>query len=128
MVSKDEQIEALLSHTALEMACRELKVSHMARSSYSDVFAVTRREIDDYVAKNGFPRNAFCGIDGPHGCEGIHFLQRGCEWILFWLERGVNYDEKHFPTEEEGRKALIDWLINTAGTGINFDKSSHVPE
>ena len=53
MATKEEQIEALLNQKALELACRELKVSHMARSSYKDVFTVTRRDIDEYVKKNG---------------------------------------------------------------------------
>jgi hypothetical protein len=125
MANKIEQIEALLNHRAYDLATKELEKSNMARSSYEDVFTVTRKEIDAYVKDNGIPEHVYCTIDGPHMCEGIHLVKRGSKWHLFWLERGIESEPELFENDFEAKKSLLDWILNTAGTGIDFTQQGH---
>jgi len=120
MISKTDQIEALLHHKAYDVATATLGISHMCKSPYSKVFNVTRDDIDNYVAEHGLPGEAFCTVDGPHMCEGIHLVKRDKTWRLFWLERGIASGEETFQSEIEAKHRLLDWILNTAGTGIDF--------
>ena len=125
MATKEEQIEALLNCKALELACRELNVSHMARSSYTDVFTVTRQEIDEYIRINGIPKNRYCTRSDSHPCEGIHLVGKKDSWHLYWLERGIVSGEEIFSDYQEAQKRLLDWILGMAGTGIDFTQQGH---
>jgi hypothetical protein len=118
MASDKELIEAVLQRRAYELATRELGVSHMARHQYSEVFTITRQAIHAYVADHGLPQGCFCAKDGPHGCEGLHFVRRGNGWVIFWLERGVAYNEQMFDSEQDAKTALVDFIIGSAGAGL----------
>lgn len=122
MISKSDQIKALLNHKAYELATCELKKSHMALSKYEDIFTVSRSDIDLYIAKNGIPKHTYCTIGGLHICEGIHYIKRGMKWHIFWYERNIKFNEQEYTSEKEAEKILVDLILDTAGTGINFKR------
>jgi hypothetical protein len=35
--------------------------------------------------------------------------ERGGRWAIFYLERGVHFDEQFFPSEEEACEAFLAW-------------------
>lgn len=124
MATKEEQIEALLNHKTFELACRELNVTHMARSSYKDVFTVNRHDIDEYVKINGIPKSTYCPKSDPHPCEGIHFFEKNGSWHLYWFERGLVSGEEIFKDYQKAQKRLLDWILEMAGTGIDFTQQT----
>jgi len=119
MVDKDEQIKALLIGRAYDLATKVLGVSDMTKSSYADVFTVTRKEVEDFVRRNGFPSGSFYQREGYY--EGLHCIhEEGNRWRVYWLERGVKYDERTFHNEEAVIQELISRCLGRTGTGIYF--------
>ena len=118
MLTKDEQIKALLTGRAFELATHTLGCSRMTSHSYSEVFTVSRPDIDDYVQRYGIPMDRVSTAD-DHS-EGIHFVRRGSTWVLYWQERGARYDEHEFTDEATAQRTLVDSLLNTSGTGIRY--------
>ena len=116
--SKTTQIEALLNGQALALAMKTLGVTDLSGHRYDEVFTVTRRDIDAYVARHGIPRRAY------NGAEGFQCVEEDGAWCVYFAERGGRVDEHRFATETEAHRKLLDWLLNSAGTGLDFSHRS----
>ena len=125
MATKEEQIKALLNQKACELACRELNVNHMARSSYKDIFTVSRHDIEEYVKIHGIPKHRYCTKSESHPCENIHFYEKSGTWYLYWLERGIVSNKEEFNEKKKAEKRLLDWILEMSGTGINFTQPTN---
>lgn len=116
--SKTAQIEALLNGQALDLALKTLGVTDMSDHRYDEVFTVTRRDIDAYVARHGIPRRAY------NGAEGFQCVEEEGTWCVYFAERGERVDEHRFATEAEAHRKLLDWLLNSTGAGLDFSHRS----
>lgn len=121
MDNKNQQINALLRVNALKFALETLGVTTMRNHKYSQVFTVTRAEIDAYVAEHGIPAGGY-DPDPRSRTDGLHFFRKGDNWLLYFQERGTKQDLQTFTDEKEAQSALVDWLLKSNLTGIDFSK------
>ncbi|HVF10624.1 MAG TPA: hypothetical protein VNA16_07470 [Abditibacteriaceae bacterium] len=118
--SKEEQIHALLTGKAYELAIKTLNVHDMSEHQYEEVFTVTREDIDDYVRLHGVPMDRV--ITEADGGEGIHFIRQNGMWLVYWWERGEKWAETKHRTEKGAIQGLVNFLLDRTATGINYTK------
>ena len=117
-VSKEVQIIALLTGGAFDLACEVLGVDSMMHHEYSEVFTVTRQDIDEYVAKYGVPPGGYNSTGSI--CEGINYYYDGECWHLIEMERYIHFYDRTFTNEAEAQKELVNLLLQRTGNGMKW--------
>ena len=117
MTEKEEQIRVLLAGNPLEYACKKLDVEDMREHRYSEVFTVTRQEVQEYVREHGLPVDiSFSSLASPQ--DGLFFYESGGEWLVYFGERGKRFDSRTFDSYNEALPCVVDWLLKLSGAGM----------
>ena len=119
MVAKAEQIRSLLSGKACDLVESAIPSSECSTDSYRVVFTVNRREIDEYIAKNGFPEGVVRSRAGTR--DGVYMIRSMFGYSVYYQERGIVMDKQFFISRTAAVKRVTDYRIGLSGTGLKFE-------
>lgn len=122
--SVEEQIIAVLTGTARELATRVLGVPDMSNHSYAEVFTITRADVETYVAKKGLPEQVLKRLVTEDSvAEGLHLVRGTLHWRVYWCERGNRYDEMRFLKRRDAERYVVQQLLAFAGIGWDMERN-----
>ncbi|SHI67001.1 hypothetical protein [Desulfosporosinus lacus] len=116
MDPKEVQVKILLAGNPLKYACKQLGVSSMVYSNYSEVFDVSIEEVVHYVRQNGFPTGTFLTRNSYF--DGIRFYEENGKWYFHYQERGKVTGKMEFDTFEEALEPITRIVLRMSGTGL----------
>lgn len=116
LVDKETQIQTLLYGNAFDFACETLGVNDMRTHEYSEVFTVSNEEVYEYTSIHGIPHSE--AIRKSTLVEGFHYYKEKGKWYTFFMERGQISHEKNFNDEEQGKRYIVNTLLQLNGTGL----------
>lgn len=116
----ENQVKALLNHRAFAYTVRILGVDNMQNHDYSEVFTITRSEINAIIRQAGLLSRVLSEKGVVNNSEGMQFQKIEGNWYLYHKERGLCDEPQVFNNDDEAHNAVITMLLNSTGTGIDF--------
>lgn len=115
-IPRDEQIRLLLQGKAYGTVRALFPGKQLTGGEYKEVFTVKRNDVIEYVKREGFPSGSYG--HRPGGGDGPYMIEEAGEFIVYYQERGIRFDEVRRARREEANEVLIDLLLGLSGTGL----------
>lgn len=112
----DEQIRLLLQGKAYDTVRALFPGKQLTGGEYKEVFAVTRKDVVEYVKRKGFPPGSYS--NHPGGVNGPYMIEEEGAYAVYYQERGIRFDETRYAEKVEADEGLITLLLGLSGTGL----------
>lgn len=115
-IPRDEQIRVLLQGKAYDTVRELFPGKQLTGGDYKEVFTVTRKDVVEYVKRNGFPPGSYGSRLG--GGDGPYMIEEECAYAVYYQERGIRFGETRYAKKVEADEVLITLLLGLSGTGL----------
>ncbi|MEM7247203.1 MAG: hypothetical protein AAF533_17815 [Acidobacteriota bacterium] len=110
----EEQVLAVLRGTASLLAKKHVGSRYWGEEALRRTLTIKKSDIHAHVAKHGLTEDS--GVR-RQAQEGICLVRRGDEWVVFYQERGIPFEEGRSSDEREAIRIATDLLIAVSGLG-----------
>ena len=122
IASIEEQIEALIHHTTLELAKQKGLIDKSGKIHWEGLFTVKRGEIENYVKHKydlyHLPRIYY---QPDLTKEGFFIIPDSNGFLTYYQERRIQAMKKVVRSEEGTWKVYFDYVLSISGTGSKWE-------
>ena len=99
-IPANEQIAAILQAQEWKLA------KNYNLHDVSDIqWSVSKDDVKRYIEQNEFPKGWVYFSEETF--DGVYLLASGCEWKVYYKERGIIHSEENFKTREDAMDYLL---------------------
>jgi len=118
--TKEEQIEALIHHRAYDLVMKYAPSEEINDAeAYAEVFTVKRKEILDHLIQH-YQLGDLIHMQRSNK-DGFYAIPEKNGFRTYEQERMLKDNEQFISNEVDVWKQFVDYLLQTSGTGLDFD-------